>query len=328
MGSRNRKSRSRGAPGRRSTNPNPLAPTSGAPQDSTVSEPSVRRWLHGGSKWVVAALLTAMVGAAFSPIYLPRLMNIVNPSRSPVDINVQPVPRGAPSATASSSPSPSPSPESGSVGILRQTHIELGHHSVFRSELQQRDLDLMSKELKRYSGQGPEALDGWLKSRGAADAGTTALRLTLQGIDQKVSIAGMRAVIRERSALFDGGLLFNGLGGEESPIVVNLQLDGPTARAPYFTNHVITIGQDETATVDLYAVAARSFVSWDLEIDFVVAGKTRSTVVQPPYGHFRTSAIPDAPDGNLPEHYDYRAHYKALASYTEETVEFWSPPAL
>jgi hypothetical protein len=269
--------------------------------------------------------VTAAIGVAFSPVYLPRLLNAMTPNRSPVDINVQWIP-----GTARSSPSPPGSavglglPSAAPAGA-KPLYEESGQEWVLRSPITQSDIDAMNNEISQYSPHDQtEAFDAFIKSRGAADAHETPLRLTLQGVDQKVSITGMHANVRERAPMFAGTFIATGQGGEGSPISVDLPLDGPNPTAAYFASKVITVGADETVTIDLHASAQSSFVSWDLVIDFVVAGQTRPVVVQPPYGHFRTSGIPGSPDGSHDHGYDLRKHYQSLAYFRGSDVDYWT----
>jgi hypothetical protein len=250
------------------------------------------KWLGGAAKWVVAVLATTLIGTAFSPLYLPRLIDRANPNRTPVDINIQPIPRGSGPGWVDAGPRGHQSRS------LNTDYRELPSEYVFRSVMRQSDVDAMNGALDHFAPQDRgEDFDAWLKRHGAADLQSTGLRLTFQGIDQKVAITGIRAIVRKRTEVFDGAYLnVDKGGGEEPPITMDLPLDQSVPEAPYFVKKVITVAEDETVTVDLWAHALKSFVSWDLVVDFVVAGKQRSVVLHPPYGHFRTSGAAGAPD--------------------------------
>ena len=264
--------------------------------------------IPAGLRWVMGAVVTAMIMALFSPLYLPRLLNAINPNRNPVDLNVDAVQRAS------------------AVEQIPGLEVEkLGSWWAFPEEITQHDIDALNSiigDIDDFREQ-ERVLSSWVYQHGGADIPETKRRLTLQGVDQSVVVTGVRAKVLKREAVLEGGFLAVGLGGAESPRDIALDLDSRAPSAPFFADEVITIKPGETEVLDVIASVTNSTVTWDLIIDFVVAGRPRVATIAADSARLRTTGqagVPRRPE--LPG-YDLRNHYRSLA-YFGDVVSYWT----
>lgn len=168
-------------------------------------------------------------------------------------------------------------------------------------------------------------LTRWVYERGGADIAQSVRRLTFQGVDRPVTIAGMRARVLDRTAVLSGTYVGVGLGGDEPPVRVDIDLDEDHPAAGFFADRVITIAPDENVVVDLVATANRSTVTWDLEIDFVAAGVRRTMTLRSGKHFLRTTGLRgtrvwhERPDG-----YSVNEHYGTAVMAGRDSLEYWS----
>jgi hypothetical protein len=224
-----------------------------------ASEEGPNRWV-----WVAAALATAvLVGLFAAPQLIARLLR-----RHPVDINVA---------------------ELRSLGVER-----MGACWALPVPLRRPDAERATRAARAAADlrKGYDVLGRFLYDSGGAEVNVTARRITFQGTDLPVVIAGMRADVRTRTEVLKGTFVTVGLGGGEKLIVLELDLDEDRPTAGYFEDHVITVSPGESVVIELRATAVRSAVTWDLLIDFVVAGKARTDRLRSEDFLLRTTGLP------------------------------------
>jgi hypothetical protein len=171
-----------------------------------------------------------------------------------------------------------------------------------------------------------DVLGAWIYDNGGAEVQRSSRRITLEGIDQKVVITGMRARVKTRAPVLSGGFLgiLGGRGGGQGMIPVTLDLDQPDPVAPFFRDSVIAIGAHESVAIDLEASADDSTVTWDLVIDFIVGGAHRTMTISADSANLRTTGLAGVPDGGpRPPGYDLREHYRSLALFGTD-VQYWT----
>ena len=270
--------------------------------DTTFPRTSVAKWIGG-------VLVSALIAALFSPIYLPRLRNLLDPNRQPVDIYVEEAPAtssgadntpttsGAPGNPSGrnkedlpASPKPSVKPSVESVASPQGSAYQEGALEwALPSAITRGDLDRLNSVIKGGDDGDAARIGRWVRENGGADVGETKLRITLQGIDQKTVVTGLHAKIRDRTDILTGGYITVDKGAPVDPVKVILDLDRRRPSAAYFSNKVITIAADETVVIDLTATALQSTVTWDIELDLIVTGKKRTVTVKANSAHFRTT---------------------------------------
>lgn len=124
----------------------------------------------------------------------------------------------------------------------------------------------------------------------------------------------MRAEVRARTNVLTGTFVTVGLGGGEEPLRMELDLDSDQPASAWFENQVITVSPGESVVVHLRATAVASSVTWDLLIDFVVAGRTRTERLRSEDFLLRTTGLPchistfECYESGCTTHENYQVH--------------------
>lgn len=329
--SRRRKSQSADRQGRRpnsrnapSSNPHPTISGEGGTEKPNPFS-SAAKWV---TATVLGALIVGLVGLLLSPTYAPRIRNYFDSDRSPVDINAEPQAPGASAANPSVSASggtrttPTPNKRSNDSGQKvpapeRRTYqVGLGQWAL-PSKLQERQAaSITAAAVDSDGGVDPDKLGRWIRENGGADIDETIVRLTLQGIDQNVALTGLRAEIINRTPTMNGAYIpGDGSGGVNDPIKIALDLDQNRPTAAFFNDKAVTIAAGETVILDITAKVTSSTVTWDIALDFVVAGKKRTVIAKANSAHFRTTNWFGPPERRDDEGYEASSAYQSAGDW-------------
>ncbi len=167
---------------------------------------------------------------------------------------------------------------------------------------------------KRSPGDGYRAIDRYLYDLGGAEVNVTERRITLQGAELPAVVTAMRADVRARTNVLTGTFVTVGLGGGEEPLRMEMDLDSDQPASAWFENQVITVSPGESIVVHLRATAVASSVTWDLLIDFVVAGRTWTERLRSEDFLLRTTGLPchtsthECYDSSCTTHENYQVH--------------------
>jgi hypothetical protein len=246
-----------------------------------ASEDGPNRWV-----WVIVALATACFAGLLAT---PRLAAQILGRRA-VDIN---------------------------IAKPRHLHVQqVGACWALPDPLTRADAERATKAArsKRSPRDGYRAIDRCLYDLGGAEVNVTERRITFQGAELPAVVTAMRAEIRERTSVLTGTFVTVGLGGGEEPLRVELDLDSDHPASPWFDQHVITLSPGESVVVHVTATAVASSVTWDLLIDFVVAGRTRTERLRSEDFLLRTTGLPchtdthECYDSDCITHENYQVH--------------------
>jgi hypothetical protein len=148
---------------------------------------------------------------------------------------------------------------------------------------------------------------------GAADYETTRFRLHLENTSKEtVDIRNIRIVKTVQAAALSAAYAYYTPAGESRVRYLRYRLDDPAPEAwemsldygsrewrqveeaPYFSTKRISLQPGETSEFHISAAAKSVYCEWHLVIDFLVAGKIRSFVLDNHGSPFRTSGQPQS----------------------------------
>ncbi|OIJ63424.1 hypothetical protein WN71_034245 [Streptomyces mangrovisoli] len=148
--------------------------------------------------------------------------------------------------------------------------------------------------------------------------------ITFQGAGQPTTITGMRARVLSRTEALTGTVIVAGLGGSDEIVCVGMNLDDEFPAVDHLVSNIINIAADETVVVGLHATAMLATVTWDLEIDFVTAGKLKTVTVRSKDALLRTTPRAGCDEaGREPPGYSHNFHYDVCLYAHRERLEPW-----
>jgi hypothetical protein len=146
------------------------------------------------------------------------------------------------------------------------------------------------------SPSGCEDLEPWLRRVGGLDAGSTRLRVVVQGQSSTpVLLSNLRVNVLNASPPPTGTSLYCGPQGiaEISPIFIDLDRRPVSVRSGSGARPFgFTVGQGEIETFDIEASTDRSHVTWTMTLELIVDGH-KSEMQIDDHGHpFQTTVAP------------------------------------